>query len=358
MRAVTRSVLLLTALALPVASEAAWFRGNTHAHTLNSDGNATPDAVVRWYREHGYQFIVLTDHDFLTDAAPLQALFGAEGQFLVVPGEEVTQMLADADPAHPGGKRAAHVTAINISHVVIPAGEGSGVMGRTAPRGTSIAQTYADNLALIREAGGIAQVNHPNFLFSVGVEDMAQLPDGTLFEVWNGHPLINNLGGVDDSGHTALSTEALWDELLSRGKRVWAVASDDSHDYQDVSNPDSPAPGHGWITVRADRLTPDALVSSLQRGDFYASTGVSLENYSTGAQEIAIDILASARYGSRLVPTDSRYLTRFIGKGGRVLAEVPGRRPRYAIRGDEGYVRAVIVDSNGRRAWTQPFFLK
>jgi hypothetical protein len=231
-------------------------------------------------------------------------------------------------------------------------------MGRTAPRGTSIAQTYAANLSLIREAGGIAQVNHPNFLWSIGVEDMAQLRDGTLFELWNGHPLINNLGGVDDSGHEALSTEALWDALLSRGKRLWAVASDDSHDYQDVSNPDSPGPGHGWVMVRADRLTPDALVSSLQRGDFYASTGVSLENYSAGEREIAIDILASARYGNRLVPTDSRYLTRFIGKGGRVLAEVAGRRPRYAIRGDEGYVRAVIVDSNGRRAWTQPFFLK
>jgi hypothetical protein len=136
------------------------------------------------------------------------------------------------------------------------------------------------------------------------------------------------------------------------------VASDDSHDYQDVSNPDAPAPGHGWIVVRADQLTPDALASSLRRGDFYASTGVTLEDYAAGERQIAIDILAAARYGTRMVPTDSRYLTRFIGKGGRVLAELPGTRPRYAIRGDEGYVRAVIVDSNGRRAWTQPFFVK
>jgi hypothetical protein len=37
-----------------------WFKGNTHAHTLNSDGDSTPDDVVRWYREHGYQFLVLT----------------------------------------------------------------------------------------------------------------------------------------------------------------------------------------------------------------------------------------------------------------------------------------------------------
>ncbi len=43
-----------------------WYKGNTHTHTLNSDGDSTPDAVVQWYREHGYQFLVLTDHNFLT----------------------------------------------------------------------------------------------------------------------------------------------------------------------------------------------------------------------------------------------------------------------------------------------------
>src|SRR5262245_1668071 len=31
-----------------------WYKGNTHTHTLNSDGDSTPDEVVRWYRSHGY----------------------------------------------------------------------------------------------------------------------------------------------------------------------------------------------------------------------------------------------------------------------------------------------------------------
>ncbi|MBK9316840.1 MAG: hypothetical protein IPM55_21725 [Acidobacteria bacterium] len=42
-----------------------WYKGNTHTHTLNSDGDSTPDEVARWYRENGYQFLVLTDHNFL-----------------------------------------------------------------------------------------------------------------------------------------------------------------------------------------------------------------------------------------------------------------------------------------------------
>ena len=53
----------------PPASTAGlrWFKGNTHTHTLNSDGDSTPDEVVRWYRDNRYQFLVLTDHNYLTD---------------------------------------------------------------------------------------------------------------------------------------------------------------------------------------------------------------------------------------------------------------------------------------------------
>ena len=57
-----------------------WYKGNTHTHTLNSDGDSTPDAVVQWYREHGYQFLVLTDHNFLTSVDGLNALHGADDE--------------------------------------------------------------------------------------------------------------------------------------------------------------------------------------------------------------------------------------------------------------------------------------
>jgi hypothetical protein len=38
---------------------ARWYKGNTHTHTLNSDGDTTPDEVAKWYREHAYRFLVL-----------------------------------------------------------------------------------------------------------------------------------------------------------------------------------------------------------------------------------------------------------------------------------------------------------
>jgi len=57
-----RSLILLAALALAwwIAAgcggepEPRWYRGNTHTHTLWSDGDAAPEVVADWYVSRGY----------------------------------------------------------------------------------------------------------------------------------------------------------------------------------------------------------------------------------------------------------------------------------------------------------------
>ncbi|HWP70107.1 MAG TPA: CehA/McbA family metallohydrolase [Gemmatimonadaceae bacterium] len=335
----TLLVVASLALAPSAQGQGRWFKGNTHAHSLNSDGDVPVDDVVRWYREHGYHFTFITEHEYFTDVAPLNALFAGANRFLVIAGQEVTQRVADAK--HSGGVRQAHVNALGTSRLVPTVGVKNIVSGMT------IAQTYARNGAAIQAAGGIIQVNHPNFIWSVPLADMMDLPDSTLFEVWNGHPIVYNLGGTDSTGQEMLSTEARWDSVLSRGKLLFGVADDDSHSYkpQDAENPDMARPGRGWIWVRADTLSADAIVRALRRGDFYASTGITL-------RELTID---SGQYRLEITPAgDRRYLTEFIGQGGRILARSTTLRPSYRITGSEGYVRARVSDSSGRMAWTQP----
>lgn len=315
-----------------------WFRGNTHAHTSNSDGDSPPDTVARWYRDAGYAFLFVTDHERITDPAPLNVRFGAPGRFLVIPGEEVTQLVSDS--THPDRRRQAHVNALGLARGVTRLGE------RGVAHGISLADAYARNIAEIRAAGGIPQVNHPNFRWSVRLEDLSALPDSTLLEIWNGHTGVNNLGGVDEAGRVAPSAEALWDSLLTRGKAVFAVADDDSHSFR-ASDADSYAltrPGRAWIMVRADTLTEPAILGAIRRGDFYASTGMTLSELA--ATDSALTIAVLPVY-------DSRYTIEFVGSGGRMLATIHGSRATYLIRGDEGYVRARITDSNGRKAWTQ-----
>jgi hypothetical protein len=325
--------MLLVAVVSTANAQGKWFRGNTHTHTANSDGDSPPDSAARWYRDHGYQFLFITDHEKQTDPAPLNARFGVPGKFMLIVGQEVTQRVVDS--THYKRLRQAHVNSLGAREVVMPLGE----RGRAS--GITMRQGYAENVARIRAAGGIPQINHANFIWSVRLQDLVDLPDSVLFEIANAHTGVNN-GGDGQSP----STEALWDSLLTRGKTLFGVADDDAHSFrpEDADAYDLTRPGRGWIVVRADTLTADAILGGIRRGDFYASTGVTLDSLVLSRSEVRMTMK---------VREEARFLTEFIGSGGRVLARVRGPRASYRIKGDEGYVRARVTDSNGRRAWTQ-----
>jgi hypothetical protein len=296
-----------------------WYKGNTHTHTLNSDGDSTPDDVVRWYREHGYQFLVLTDHNFLTSVDGLNALHGADERFLVVKGEEVTSAL---------GEQALHVNGLDVSRKVDPASGGT------------VLDILQRNVDGIRAAGGVPHINHPSFRWSITGDELRQVRNNRLFEVYNGHPQVNNLGGGGVPG-----LEEVWDAILSSGLLLYGVAVDDAHTFKQPGNPNVAGPGRGWIAVRAPRLEVRALLDAIERGDFYASTGVELDDLQVSAQRLHVAIKPVAW---------SKYRVQFIGKGGRVLSESIEPMATYEPTGNEGYVRARVLESNGRQAWIQP----
>jgi hypothetical protein len=87
------------------------------------------------------------------------------------------------------------------------------------------------------------------------------------------------------------------------------------------------------------------LVEALERGEFYASTGVELRSVDATTAGLTIAIKEGLM---------ARYRTQFIGKQGRILSESTTLTPSYTFKGDEGYVRAKVIESNGRYAWVQP----
>ena len=296
-----------------------WYKGNTHTHTINNGGDSTPDEVVRWYRTHGYQFLVLTDHNFLTRVDGLNAVHGAEEKFLVVQGEEVTSS-AENKPVHVNG--------LDVQRLV------------EAYNGATIGETLQRNIDNIREASGVPHINHPNFGWAMTSDDLRTARNYKLFEIHNGHPTVNNEGGGGVPG-----LEEVWDRILTNGTIVYGMATDDAHVFKDPGNPLASGPGRGWVMVRAPRLEAGALMSALERGDFYASTGVVLDEVNATAEDLAIKVHPEGV---------SKYRIQFIGSGGRVLSEVGEASASYTYVGDEGYVRAKIIESNGRMAWVQP----
>lgn len=306
----------------PSPSPLKWYKGNTHTHTLNSDGDSSPDDVARWYREHGYQFLVLSDHNFITSPDGLNALLGADERFLLIPGEEITDRVQG---------KPLHINGLAVERLVTPQG------------GATIAEALQRDIDAIRAANGVPHLNHPNFGWSITAADIQRVKNDRLFEIFNGHPMVNNVGGGGMPG-----LEEMWDIILSSGKLLYGLATDDAHDFKRAGDPSASGPGRGWVVVRAPRLGAREMIDALERGDFYASTGVEL-----------LDVQRStARFEIRIKPDSwSRYTTRFIGRDGRVLAETGENPATYTVKGDEGYVRAVVLESNGKKAWVQPVML-
>jgi hypothetical protein len=302
------------------AADLHWFKGNTHTHTLNSDGDSVPADVATWYREHGYQFLVLTDHNYVTPVDGLNAMGASDGRFVVIAGEEITDRAA-GKPVH--------------VNVLGPAT----AQGDVKPQGGATpAAALAADVAAAR-GRGIAQVNHPNFGWALSPADLLQADGPYLLEVYNGHPQVNNAGGGG-----APSAEAAWDALLSAGRIVYAAASDDLHDLKRPGIRQAAGPGRGWVVVRAARLSAADVLAALEHGDFYASTGVELRDLAVTPRSLSVSV---EEQGS------TRYRVQFIGRDGRVLGDREGPAAAYEFTGEEGYVRARVTDSNGWTAWTQ-----
>ena len=112
--------------------------------------------------------------------------------------------------------------------------------------------------------------------------------------------------------------------------------------------------------VRAHECTAKALLDAIERGDFYASSGVALKDVTFDGAVLAVSIAGRE---------DAAYVTEFIGtrvagEPGEVLARVDGLRPSYTLRGDELFVRATVTSTltaenpvwkgQRRQAWVQP----
>ena len=294
-----------------------WFKGNLHTHTFFSDGDSSPEDVISWYKRHGYNFLAITDHNTLTDPDPYR--YFMDEHFLLIPGNEISDKAEDLS---------VHLLALGLHDPSLsPAG------------GDKAGQTILNNTAAIRRAGAVPVLAHPNFRWNISVDEMMAVNDCILFEVLNTHPRVNNLGGGGLPG-----TERIWDDLLTRGKRMYGVGTDDMHRLASY-------PGKSWVMVQAAELSEKAILQSLEQGKFYVSTGVTLAYYSVTDEQISL----------RIEPLGTaKYTTFFIGNDGKILLTDYSETPSYSRSGgkEESYIRVKILDSNGRLALTQPVFLE
>jgi hypothetical protein len=229
-----------------------------------------------------------------------------------------------------------HVNGLNLPGLLVKPGTAS-----------TLVATIQSNVDAIRGVDGVPHINHPDYGWAFGVEELAQVENNRLLEIYSGHPSVHNegVGGFP-------SLEEIWDILLTGGKRIYGIAVDDAHHFQEEFSADRVNPGRGWISVRARYLDAVEIMEQLEAGQFYASTGVSLADVVTAQDRLEIHIAPRG---------DFRYTTTFIGSGigfgGKVLSVSLGHPAVYTPQGRAKYVRAKVTDSGGAAAWVQPVFV-
>ncbi|MDP3921421.1 MAG: CehA/McbA family metallohydrolase [Candidatus Omnitrophota bacterium] len=351
-------LLLLFAFGCPLqAEELRWFKGNLHAHTNRSDGDASPADVIRWYLEHEYDFLAITDHNVV---ASIRGIVEKDGRrLLVIPGQEVTSGMI-------------HITALNVSGE-IPSGlelmadevteyvtEHFRTKGLNEPRALGFSLLSQELKVIegvvdaINAQGGLAVLCHP--VMSFDVEHLVQAKGVRFIEIWNAnvdgmYSVYSKWKKVPLTGisttyrmPTRGSAEYRWSQALDEGKRYYGIAVDDAHHFSGSGA----LAGGGWIYVRARELSWPALKESLENGDFYATTGIIFKELSVTAEgEVTVEI----------APEPKRtYTIKFISHGNKVVKSVSGTRGSYTAREEDVYVRVRADGGVNHMAWTQPVY--
>jgi hypothetical protein len=332
------AVALLAFTAGPaVADELPWLRGSTHVHARPSGDSSEPVRnVLAWYEHHGYDFIVLTDHNKVTeldgDTAGHPALRARGHQLIVLAGVELTFNPGRCEPraaAYPHKCRI-HVNALGVT--LRPSGKLQWPDRKTHDR----VAMYQRALDTAGRLGGMAQLNHPQWYWGMSGSLLTELAHRglRLFEVANAQFRTWDRGDADHP-----PSEALWDAALTAGETLYAVASDDAHDY---GKRGKYLAGGAWIMVHAARDAA-SILDAIGHGRFYATTGVALARAEPEADELVVELAAGE-------PGDA-HIT-FI-ENGAVVAESDGRVARRALPAT-GYLRAMVRRADGAEAWVQP----
>ncbi len=304
----------------PFSTPGRFFRGNLHTHSTRSDGALAPEQVVDAYKRAGYDFLNLSDHFLgrydwpITDTRGFRTnnfttLLGAELHAL---GTQVGELW--------------HILAVGLPLDFPPASP-----DETGPQLAERA----------RAAGAFVAIAHPAW-------SQLRIGDGRALTAAHAVEIYNHGCAVETDRGDGFY---LLDELCSEGRRLTAIATDDAH----FRNGEHDAFG-GFVEVKAQSADPVALLEALKAGHFYASQGPRIYDIEVSREEVKVacspvDSIALVTGTSRAISRAGRHLT------GATLDVAAATKQAWVDPGAIAWFRIVVIDSAGKRAWTNPIWV-
>lgn len=289
-------------------------KGALHCHTTRSDGAGDPADVIRLHKEHGYDFMALTDHRIYN-----YKNFAPDVEMTIIPGMEMDKNLSAP------GCHCHHIVSIGPEK-----GMGNGFEQDQTFEGGTLQDPAEGQIMLdmLHDNGNMTIYCHPEWS-GVTAREFEMLTGNFAMEIWNSGCALGD--GLDMNA-------AYWDDLLWQGQKIWGVATDDGHAMGDHCN--------GWVRVNSENNVP-AILEALKKGAFYSSTGPEIYDFyvEDGVAHVKCSPVRSVMFRCLRRPYHST-----VGEG---VTEGSVKIDKSTL-----YVRAVVMDEQGRRAWTNPIFFE
>ena len=251
-----------------------FYKANLHCHSTYSDGKCSVETLKEKYLERGYSVIAFTDHEHLIDNSRLN-----DENFLAITSCEVA--IKQFENLSTLKRHDMKVTHLNFyskdphntktpCYSSVYDHYGTDEVKSMIWTGEEYKREYSPEgiCAMIKRAkeeGFLVSYNHPTWSLEYA-DDYLKYDGFDFVEIYNNS--CARRGQHDD--------ETAFEVMLMKGKRVFCTAADDNHDADEFGSVYNDSFG-GWCVINADSLDYADIISALEKGDFYASTGCEIK---------------------------------------------------------------------------------
>lgn len=291
-------------------------KGGLHCHTTRSDGHGTPDEVIRYHYQHGYDFLALTDHRNYNFSN-----FAPEIPITIIPGMEFDNTIESEK-----GFRCFHTVCIGPSKEEGNPYEQDQIFSSGTAKNQEEYQPYLDEFHANKN---LTIYCHPEWS-STPARYFDNQKGNFAMEIWNSGCVLENDMDKD---------AAYWDEILGQGKIIYGVATDDGH----------PMHQHclGWVMVNAENHV-SSILKALENGAFYSSCGPEIYNFYIEDNKAVIECSPAAKIRLH----SDKHPTRIFSSPDSSLTKA-----EFELFNNYNYIRITVIDKDGKYAWTNPIFL-